>query len=206
MPSHVLQAHYFSVMVAYMVYLIMAVLADGDSILADGLDSQGASAHVCLHQSVGLAVKISHLLALLMLQLERLLAVTRPFLSEAFTVSHCGLAIVASGLLTLTITVIGVFVEREFLYCQSQAMHLLTSPVSILVVSYPTLLAIVFTLLVSAVLRHQVQRLNSVQPQVQLQPQPHQPRQAWPEQPLRLQMWPQIPQIQPQSTQVTVLI
>ena len=104
-----------------MVYLIMAVLADGDSILADGLDSQGASAHVCLHQSVGLAVKISHLLALLMLQLERLLAVTRPFLSEAFTVRHCGLAIVASGLLTLTITVIGVFVEREFLYCQSQA-------------------------------------------------------------------------------------
>ena len=148
-------------MVVFFLYIINGVLLEGRV-------GKNTSAHFCIHQTIGLYVKIYHILALVLMQLERFLAMRRPFFSEEINARHCALTILASFIFTLILTIIGVTIERKFLYCQTHTIQLFINPVSICLVSYPTLLAIIFTLLVSAVLRNQARRLNSIQPQVKL--------------------------------------
>ena len=121
--------------------------------------------HFCVLHTVGLSVKLHHLQALVLLQLERFLDVRKPFLSQQITVRHTGHAIAVSFLSTLALTAVAVVMDRALLINLNNFIN----PVNIYMVSYPKLLAIILTLLVSAVLTNEVHRLNAVNPQ----PQPH---------------------------------
>ena len=126
-------------------------------------------------------MKLYLLQALVLMQLERYLAVRRPFLSEEITVRHTGHAIAVSLLITLALIVIAVVMDRAFLINLNNFIN----PVNIYMVSYPKILAIILTLMVSAVLTNEVHRLDAVHPQSQPQPhpqpQPHLIMTAWPE-------------------------
>ena len=78
-PSHLLQANYFCATVLTMFWAILVAVLEGH-LYPPGLP--------CLHQPVGLFVKLYHLLALLVMQLERFLAIKLPFLRYC-TVLYC---------------------------------------------------------------------------------------------------------------------
>ena len=74
------------------------------------------------------------------------------FLSEEITVLHSAAAVFAS--VSLSLTVVGVIAGARviagasgLLYCQINPIKLFITPISILLVSYPTLLVVLITLL-----------------------------------------------------------
>ena len=101
-PCHVLQANYLSTTVIALVWGITMVLSKeySNQHMYEVLSEHDFSV---LH-AVGLAVKLHHLQALVLLQLERFLAVRKPFLSEQVTVRHTGHAIAVSFTVTLALT------------------------------------------------------------------------------------------------------
>ena len=179
-PCHVLQANYLFATVLILVFVITVVLSK------EHLNQHLSVLHL-LH--VSLSMKLYLLQALVLLQLERYLAVRRPFLSEEITVQHTGRAIAVSLFISLALTAIAVVMDWQASFI---------NPVSIYMVSYPKLLAILLTLMVSAALTKEVHRLNAVHPQLQLQPQPQLFQMARPEfQAPQSELEPQQPPLQP---------
>ena len=93
-PCHILLANYLCVMVLAMVWGVTMVLSKEYSnhhlwvVLSDH--------HFYVLHKIGLSVKLYLLQALVLLQLEKYLAVRRAFLSEQITVRHTGHAIAVS--------------------------------------------------------------------------------------------------------------
>ena len=110
------------------------------------------------------------MLALVLLQLERFLAVRHPFHSEQLTVRHTVGSMGASLLLAMGIIGVVVLLDRDFKICQDRlvGINVHINPVSIFLVSYPRLLAIILTLAVSGVLKYEILKLNSVHPHQQI--------------------------------------
>ena len=154
-PGHMLQASYLCTTVLALVWSISMVLSQEhhnrhiSEVLPD--------LHFCVLHTVGLSVKLHHLQALVLLQLERFLDVRKPFLSEQVTVRHTGHAMAVSLLITLALTAVAVVMDRASLINLNNFIN----PVNIYMVSYPKVLAIILTLMVSAVLTNEVHRLNA---------------------------------------------
>ena len=114
-PCHVLLANYLCVTVLAMLWGVTMVLSQeyrNHDIWVGFSDH-----HFCVLHNVGLSAKLYLLQALVLLQLERYLAVRKPFLSEQITVRHTGHALAVSLTSTLALTALAVIMDRALLVC-----------------------------------------------------------------------------------------
>ena len=112
---------------------------------------------------------ISNKYDIIILQLDRLLAIRKPYYYEEFVDVKVAMKVVfMSKVFSISIAVISSMIDPIFLYCPSCGMCNFVKSVYLYSVSYPAIAAFILTILVSIYVSIMVNKLNSIQPLVSL--------------------------------------
>ena len=124
---------------------------------------------ICPKEFLRYFLKISNIYDVVILQLDRLVAVRYPYYyNEKMDVSISFKIVGISKIFSVAITVIASIIDPVFVYCPACGRCLFVRSINVYTVCYPGLAAFILTLAVSTYITKIVYTVNSVQPVVQL--------------------------------------
>jgi hypothetical protein len=155
-PFHVYQMNYFSGI--SLVSLVGLLVLAGDKISYRGF---------CPAILLSYFFSINNIYDIVILQLDRLTAVGKPLYYRSRVHAALALKIVISAkVFTVIITSIASIIDPVFLHCPVCSRCIYVHSINVYTVAYPSLAAILLTLIVSIFVSIKANRLNSIQPLV----------------------------------------
>ena len=157
-PLHVYQMNYFTGI--SFVCLVGSLVLAGDSLSIGSF---------CPALLVSYFLSINNIYDIVILQLDRLLAVSKPLYYKSRV--HTGISIKTvffSKLFPVMFTCVGSIIDPVFIHCPVCTRCIYVHSVNVYTVAYPSLAAILLTLVVSIYVSIKANKLNSIQPIVVL--------------------------------------
>ena len=157
-PMNVFQANYFVGLGLLSISAMVVLLKDLDDI-----------GKICPKEFLRYFLKISNIYDVVILQLDRLVAVRYPYYyNEKMDVSISLKIVGISKIISVAITVIASIIDPVFVFCPACGRCLFVRSINVYTVCYPGLSAFILTLAVSTYITKIVYTVNSVQPVVHL--------------------------------------
>ena len=158
-PVHIYQVNYFTAF----------ALADFSGLILVVSKVKDDPGQFCPSHVLNYLFVISKEIDIAVLQLDRLIAVSKPYFYKANVDINLSLKVVGLfKLLSIIITVVGSIIDPIFLYCPSCGRCNYVSSIYVYTVSYPALSAFLLTLAVSIYVSIMMNKCNAVQPTVVL--------------------------------------
>ena len=156
-PLNVYQINYFTGLALVTLTGMILVLSKNE----DSVDK------ICPTLIFSYFLNINNTFDIVILQLDRLLAVSKPLLYKTEVDATLAVTVVAlSKLFSLGITIIGSIIDPVFIFCPACERCIYVHSVNVYTVAYPSLGAFILTMIVSVYVSIMANRLNSIQPMV----------------------------------------
>ena len=163
-PLNVYQLNYFSGFIIITIIGMILVLSDNKSSVGQ----------ICPVFTISYFLNISNTFDIVILQLDRLMAVRKPLLYKTEVDAKMAVKVVAfSKIFSLGITIIGSINDPVFIRCPECERHIYVHSVNVYTVAYPSLAAFILTMSVSVYVSILANRFNTIQPQVPRPTQSH---------------------------------
>ena len=158
-PLNVYQINYFTGLALVTLTGMILVLSKNN----DSVDK------ICPTLIFSYFLNINNTFDIVILQLDRLLAVSKPLLYKTEVDATLAVTVVAlSKLFSLGITIIGSIIDPVFIFCPACERCIYVHSVNVYTVAYPSLGAFILTMVVSVYVSIMANSLNSIQPMVNL--------------------------------------